>query len=171
MIEPLNSLLTPAVMTRVTLALNHVLGAEAVATARLQAHAGRSVRVRLDGWPALLPPPPGLAFRVTPAGLLEWCGADAGEVPDLMLKVDASNPALLLARLAAGERPTVAIEGDAGLAADVDWLVQNLRWDVAGDLEAVLGPVAAEQLARLGSALARGLRAALARLEGLRPAR
>jgi len=30
----------------------------------------------MQGWPALLPPPPALAFRVTPAGLLEWCGGE-----------------------------------------------------------------------------------------------
>lgn len=171
MIEPLHRLLAPAVMARATLALNHVLAAEPVANDRLRPHAGRWVRLRLDAWPALLPPPPSLAFKVTPAGLLEWGGDETAAAADLLLKVDASNPALMLARLAAGERPVVTIEGDAGLAADVDWLVQNLRWDVAGDLEVVLGPVAAEQLAGLGTALARGLRAALARLDGLRPAR
>ena len=112
------------------------------------------------GWPALLPPPPALAFRVTPAGLLEWCGGT--ELPaeaDLVVRVDASNPLLLSARAMAGDMPQVAIDGDAQLAADVNWLLQNLRWDVAADLERLFGP-------------RRGLSAAPAGLgAGARPAR
>ena len=36
-----------------------------------------TLALQLAGWPRLLPPPPTLAFRVTPAGLLDWCGAQA----------------------------------------------------------------------------------------------
>ena len=169
MLHTLDRLFTPALMNRLTLALNHVLASEAVATGRLLPHAGRRVRVELLNWPPLLPPAPSLAFELTPAGLLEWCGIEPPAGADLSLRIDAANPALLMARLAAGERPAVSIDGDAALATDVDWLVQNLRWDVAADLEAVIGPVAAEQVHRLGVALARGLRAALGKLDTLRP--
>ena len=47
--------------------------------------------------------PPAAAFRVTPAGLLEWCGDDdsAATPAELQLRIAAANPALLMARLAA----------------------------------------------------------------------
>lgn len=166
--NPLTGLIAPAVLPRLTLLLNHVLSSEPAATARLRPHAGRSVSVILQDWPALLPAPPTLAVSITPAGLLECC-AEVPAVADLTLRLDARNPALLLTRAAVGERPTVAIDGDARLAGDVDWLLQNLRWDVAADLDKLVGPVAAEQLARLGSGLAAALRTALQRLDGLRP--
>lgn len=161
MLHTLNSLLAPAVMERLTLVINHVLAAESVATERLRAHAGRSVELTLTGWPSLLPPPPVLAFRVTAAGLLEWCGLDRSAAADLLVRVDASNPALLLSRALGGDMPPVAIEGDALLAGDVNWLLQNLRWDVAADLERVVGPAAAGPLYKLGSTLAHALRAAV----------
>jgi ubiquinone biosynthesis protein UbiJ len=40
----------------------------------------------------------------------------------------------------------------------VQWLVDNVRWDVEADLDRLFGPVVAAQLGRMGSALARGLR-------------
>jgi ubiquinone biosynthesis protein UbiJ len=164
MLDALSNLLAPAVLERLTLVMNHVLRAEAAAVERLRPHAGRSLTMQLTGWPALLPPPPLLAWRVTPAGLLEWGGTGADAVPapaDLRISVDAANPAALLARALAGERPSVQVEGDAAFAADIGWLLQNLRWDVAADLERFFGPVLAHQLHQAGRALARGLRAAL----------
>lgn len=166
--NPLTGLIAPALLPRLTLLLNHVLSSEDVAMDRLRPHAGRSVSLVLQDWPALLPAFPPLAYLITPAGLLEWC-AEPPAAADLTLRVDARNPALLLSRAAVGERPTVGIEGDARLAADVDWLMQNLRWDIAADLEKVVGPIAAEQLSRLGAGLAAALRAALQRLDALRP--
>lgn len=161
MLHTLNSLLAPAVMERLTLVINHVLASESVATERLKPHAGRSVELLLTGWPSLLPPPPALGFRVTPAGLMEWCGLERSAAPDLALRLDASNPALLLSRALGGEMPPVTVDGDALLAGDVNWLLQNLRWDVAADLERLLGPAAAQPLFKLGAALAHALRAAV----------
>lgn len=162
MLQTLNSLLAPAVMERLTLVINHVLGAEPAATERLRAHAGRTLAFTLAGWPALLPPPPPCAFRVTPAGLLEWSGLAPAGTADLAVRIDAANPALLFAKTVAGETPTVEIDGDAALAGDVNWLIQNLRWDVAADLERLFPPVVAAQLHRLGRAMAAALRAAIA---------
>lgn len=161
MLHRLHALLAPAVAERLTLVINHVLGSEAVAVQRLRPHAGRTLGLTLQGWPALLPPPPALAWRVTPAGLLEWCGPDGVAVPDLSVQLDASNPAAMAARALAGELLPLAIDGDAVLASDVNWLLQNLRWDVAADLERLFGPVVAQQLHRLGSAFAGALRRAL----------
>jgi ubiquinone biosynthesis accessory factor UbiJ len=165
MLHTLQAMLAPALSERLTLVINHVLNAEAVATARLRPHAGRTLALRLRGWPALLPAPPLLAWRITPAGLLEWCGsdgvADAGAPADLAVQLDAPNPALLLAKALAGEMPPVQIDGDAQLAGDVNWLLQNLRWDVAADLERVFGPTLAAPLHRVGRALAAALRKAI----------
>ncbi len=168
MLHTLNSVLAPAVMERLTLVVNHVLNSETVATQRLKAHAGRTVELAASGWPALLPTPPACVFRITPAGLLEWCGPQGGAAPDLAVRVDASNPALLLSRALGGSLPPVAVDGNAQLAGDVNWLMQNLRWDVAADLERIFGPVVAQQLHRLGSALAAGMRSALQGAGGLR---
>lgn len=162
MVHALHQLVAPAVMERLTLAVNHVLGGETVAVERLKAHAGRRVRVHLEHWPGLLPALPPLAYAVTPAGLLEWGGLDAPIDADLHVRVDASNPARLFARALAGETPALQIDGDAALATDIHWLVDNLRWDIAADLEPLIGPAAAHEVVRLGSALARGLRTAAA---------
>lgn len=173
MLHTLTKLLAPAAAERLTLVFNHVLGSEAVAMDRLRPHAGRQLQLHWAGWPSLLPAPPPLAWRITPAGLLEWvpAGLEAGEAAvagtpggaaaDLRLVLEASNPALLVSRVLAGEPPPVQIEGDAQLAGDVNWLVQNLRWDVVADLERLFGPVVAQQLGSLGRSLAGGLRAAV----------
>lgn len=181
MLDALSNLLAPPVLERLTLVLNHVLRSEPVAAARLVPHSGRCLSVQLAGWPALLPRPPALNWRITPAGLLEWGGLpvapaaaasgaaatsstaarSATDAADLHITVDASNPAALFARALAGERPAVQVEGDAAFAADIGWLLQNLRWDVAADLERFFGPVAAQQMHQFGRALAGGLRAAL----------
>lgn len=162
MLDTLSNLLAPPVLERLTLVLNHVLRSEPVALARLAPHAGRELAMEFTGWPPLLPPPPALRWRVTPAGMLEWGGLGAGAAaPELRITVDARNPAALLARALTGERPSVQVDGDAAFAADIGWLLQNLRWDVAGDLERFFGPVVAQQLHQVGRALARGLRAAI----------
>ena len=161
MIQSLNAMLAPALAQRLTLLLNHVLSSEAVATDRLRPHSGRSLSLTLAGWPALLPPPPALAWRITPAGLLDWCGTEGAPAADLAVTLDAANPALLLARALGGEPPAVQIEGDAQLAGDVNWLLQNLRWDVAADLDRLFGPQLAQPLHQVGRMLASALRTAL----------
>jgi ubiquinone biosynthesis accessory factor UbiJ len=170
MLHTLTNLMAPAMAERLTLVFNHVLGSEVVATERLRPHAGRRLELQLAGWPSLLPAPPPLAWRITPAGLLEWVapGGTAESVAegvaepvDLSLVLEASNPALLVSRVLAGEPPPVQIDGDARLAGDVNWLVQNLRWDLVADLERLFGPVVAQQLGTLGRALAGGLRTAV----------
>jgi len=166
MLQSLQALLVPAVVERLVLVVNHVLAAEPVATARLVPHQGRTIALELQHWPSLLPAPPLLKVRVTPAGLLEWCGLDDTAPADLSVQLDAANPAALFARALAGEPPPLQVAGHAALASDIQWLIDNLRWDVEADLERLFGPVVAHQVARLGSSLAAGLRS-LAR--GLRP--
>ena len=159
MLQNLNALLAPALMDRLVLVVNHVLAAEPQATARLLPHVGRVLRLDLLQLPRLLPAPPPLAFVITPAGLVEWCRQPADA--DLRVRLDAGNPAALAFKVLTGEMPALVIEGDAQLAADVDWLLKNLRWDVADDLDRLFGPTVAHEVHRLGSGLARALRGAM----------
>jgi len=161
MLQTVRSLVVPALLQRLTLLANHVLSAEPTALQRLLPHTGKRLCVELLDWPSLLPAPPVATFRVTPAGLLESCeegGPGAASPAELQLRVAAANPALLMVRLAAGERPEVSVQGEAQFAADVHWLVDNLRWDFESDLARMFGPLPARQLAALGGALATGLR-------------
>jgi len=158
MLQNLHGLLVPAVVERLVLVVNHVLAAEPVAMQRLTPHRGRVIALEWMQWPTWLPGVPELKFRITPPGLLESVGVDEPDTAALTVQVDAANPALLFARSLAGEPPPLTIAGDAGLATDIRWLVDNLRWDVEADLERLFGPVVARQLSRLGSALAGGLR-------------
>ena len=167
MLHSLNELLGQAAIERVTLLVNHVLASEPVATQRLRAHEGRSIQIRFDGWPTLLPALPATAFRVTPAGLLEWCGAEPPPEPDLRVTIDASNPALAMAQALAGTRPKVEISGDAAFAADLNWLIDNLHWDIQDDLARVVGQAPARELARMAGGVKAGLHEAAKAVGGL----
>jgi ubiquinone biosynthesis protein UbiJ len=167
MFHSLNTLLGSAAVERLTLLANHVLAAEPVATERLRAHAGRCMQLQLEGWPSLLPALPPSAFRVTPAGLIEWCGTETIAEPDLRVSIDASNPALAMAQALAGTRPKVEVAGDAAFATDLNWLFDNLRWDVQDDLARIVGQAPAREIARVAGAVAAGLREAVRTLTGL----
>lgn len=167
MFSALQQLAASAFMERLTLWLNHVIAGEDAAVLRLRPHAGRLVKIQLAGWPALLPPVPELSFAITPAGLLEWNATPAAAAPDLVLVVDVSSPARRLVEGLAGQRPPVAVNGDAALATDMSWLMDNLRWDVQDDLARLVGPGPAHELARIGGILAAGLREPVRMLAGL----
>lgn len=152
MLQDWSQLFAPAVQDRICLLLNHVISRESVAMSRLQAHAGRTVTVHLAGWPKLLPAAPDLVLGISRAGLFERLDA-AGE-DSMRIELDASNPAALALATLSGERPRVNLQGDAALAGDLNWLIQNLRWDVEDDLARVINPAAAHQLARWGGAIA-----------------
>jgi ubiquinone biosynthesis protein UbiJ len=158
MFHNIQSALAHEVLERATLLVNHVLSAEPVAAQRLRPHVGRSVRLQVNGWPSWLPPLPELAFRITPAALVEWCGAQAAGSVDLQITIDAVNPAKALAQALAGERPRVDVSGDAAFATDMNWLFDNLRWDIEDDLAKLVGPALAHELARVGRLMAGGLR-------------
>jgi len=153
MAHPVTDLVLTAATARFVLLANHVLAAAPAATERLQAHQGRVLRVEVEGWRLPLPTPPALVLRISAAGLLEADETPADGVAaasDLRLRVDASEPLDVARRMATGELPPVQIEGDVGFAADVNWVIANVRWDVAADLERVFGPMVAHTLASAG---------------------
>ena len=162
MFNAAQQLLGPAVLVRLTLLVNHVLNSESMATARLKPHAGRSIRLQLQGWPSALPALPELVFLVTPAGLLEWQAQDSTDplpnVPaDLTLEIEASNPALEMLRRLASQPPRIRVSGDSAFAADVSWIADNLRWDLEDDIARVVGQGPAHELARIGGAMGKAL--------------
>ena len=167
MLHSLKNQLGDAAIDRLTLLVNHLLAAEPAASHRLSGHVGRSLEVRLASWPAPLPSIAPIRFCITPAGLLERLEGPGSVVPDLQITVDASNPALAAAQALMGVRPRVDVAGDAALAADLDWLFDNLRWDAEDDLARVVGPIPAREIARIGGAIATALRGAARTVGGL----
>jgi ubiquinone biosynthesis accessory factor UbiJ len=158
MLDALKALAERSVMERLVLLVNHVIAAEPAAVERLRLHESRTMQIELTGWPMLLPALGPFAFRVTPAGLLEWRDDGAAAAPDLRVAVDAANPALLGIRIIAGDRPTITVSGDAAFATDLDWLIDNLRWDLQDDLARIVGDAPARELGRVGGWLAGALR-------------
>lgn len=147
---PFQDLWLPAVRNRMVLFANHVLTGCPPAVERLRAHVGKVVRVDVSGWPGLIPVPPPLTLRVTPAGLFEAVEApeESTVTPDLQVKLDASEPAKVAGNVFKGGLPPMSIDGDGALAADVNWIAQNVRWDPAADAERFFGPTLAEAVSR-----------------------
>ncbi|MBS7348795.1 MAG: hypothetical protein KIG95_01260 [Comamonas sp.] len=133
---------------RIVLLINHVLMQEPVAMQRLQRQAGR---VALVQWRQF-----DLALLVTRAGLFNV--ADQGSSPDLRLQVLDSNPLALAQTALRGEKPAIRIEGDVQLAAEMNWLAENLSWDVEEDLARIIGDVPAHRLAQIARSAADALR-------------
>lgn len=153
------SLVFESVLSRALLFGNHVLNAEPAARQRLMPHVGRVLLVQWQVPAGPWPRPPELALRITPAGLFEQLEAPAQSAPDLRVAVALPTPVDFALRWLAGERPQVAVDGDARLAADVAWLAENLRWDAEHDLARLVGDGWAHELLRIGRGVRDGLRA------------
>ena len=136
------------VQQRLVLFLNHVLMQEKEATDRLVRQKGRIARVQ---WRAY-----SLSLVITPAGLLNLAPESA--VPDLRLEVTDTSPITLAQAALRGDKPAIRIEGDVQLAAEINWLVDHVRWDVEEDLARVVGDVPAHTLAQLGRRVAQAVR-------------
>lgn len=132
---------------RLVLFLNHVLMQEPEAQARLARQKGRQVRMQWRGFSLQLCP--------TPAGLLELVAGTAQA--DLLLTVTEGSPFVLAQAALRGDKPAVRIEGDVQLAADVNWLVDHVRWDVEDDLSRLIGDAPAHALGRAARAAAEAL--------------
>lgn len=121
---------------KLLLIINHVLMNEPAALERLVRQKGRQVEAR---WRQF-----SMRLAVTPVGLFEWVPA-AGPV-DLQMTVTEVSPALLVQQAVRGEKPAVRIEGDIQLAAEINWLVDHVQWDIEEDVARVLGDVPAHAL-------------------------
>lgn len=132
---------------RLLLLLNHVLMQEPAATERLKRQCGKTVQVH---WGRFT-----LGLQATPAGLLAL--AEDVPQPDLRLQLTETSPLALAQTVLAGGKPQVDIQGDVQLAAEVAWLVDNVRWDVEEDLSRLLGDAPAHTLVQGVRTLAQAL--------------
>jgi ubiquinone biosynthesis protein UbiJ len=130
------------------LVLNHVLMQEPQAMQRLVRQSGRVI---LAQWRSFT-----FKVLVTPAGLLDL--AEAGALPDLTLVLSEESPLALAQSLLQGGKPAVRIEGDVQLAAEVNWLTDNVRWDVEEDLSRVLGDAPSHMVVEAGRKISGALR-------------
>jgi ubiquinone biosynthesis protein UbiJ len=136
------------VQRRLVLLLNHVLQQETEAQARLKRQAGRLVEAHWRGF--------SMRLAATPAGLLELGNATAN--PDLTLTLTEESPFALAQSAVRGDKPPVRIAGDVQLAAEVQWLVDHVRWDIEEDLSRVIGDAPAHAVGRALRGMAEALR-------------
>lgn len=133
---------------RLVLTLNHVLQQEPEAQARLKRQSGRVVEAQWRAFSVRLQP--------TPAGLLDL--APITQNPDLTLTLAEESPWSLAQGALRGEKPAVRIAGDVQLAAEVQWLVDHVRWDLEEDLARVFGDAPAHAVATVARRMAETLR-------------
>ena len=126
-------------INRLVLFLNHVIGAEPEALNRLKRQKGRCIQLQWQDKVIQLSP--------TPAGLLERVSQPKF---DLKLSLTDASPLAMASAVLIGEKPGVHIEGDVQLAAEVNWLIDHVRWDVEEDLSKLLGDAAANTLVSMG---------------------
>ncbi len=151
-IPVLAPLLQPAVgevRHRLVLLLNHVLGQEPEAMARLARQRGRVVELSWREWR--------LRLQASAVGLLEQ--APEGAAAHLTLTIAEDSPWVLAQVALRGDKPPVRIAGDVQLAAEVNWLVDHVRWDLEEDLARLLGDAPAHALVQGGRQAAAALRA------------
>ena len=144
---------------RLVLLLNHVLQQEPEAQARLKRQAGKLVEAHWRHF--------NVRLAATPAGLLDL--GDAQQAPDLTLTLTEESPFTLAQAALRGDRPPVRIAGDVQLAAEVQWLVDHVRWDLEEDLARVFGDAPAHAMAQVGGRIADAVRQFVARRPGAEP--
>ena len=142
-------------INRLVLFLNHVLMSEPEAMARLARQKGQRIELIWDRVHLQLSP--------TPAGLLE---RGRFEGFDLRLTVTEDTPVALVSTLARGDKPKVRIEGDVQLAAEINWLIDHVRWDAEEDLARLVGDATAHTLAEAARKALASLRSFVARRPG-----
>jgi ubiquinone biosynthesis protein UbiJ len=134
-------------LNRVVLFLNHVISREPEAQNRLARQKGRCIQLQ---WQEKL-----IQLSPSPAGLLERV---SGQRTDLKLTLTDASPFAMASAVLKGEKPGVHIEGDVQLAAEVNWLIDHVRWDVAEDLSGLIGDAAAHALVGMGKQAVQAVR-------------
>ena len=134
---------------KIVLFLNHVLKQESVAVERLKRQRGKTVEFR---WNQIE-----MRLSFTPAGLVERVSTMHG-LADLVLNINESSPLTILETLSQGDKPPIRIEGDVQLAAEVNWLIDHVRWDVESDLSRLFGDEIARFLVLTGKQCSNALK-------------
>ena len=115
---------------------------------RLKRQAGRLVEAHWRHFTVRL--------QATPAGLLDLGPAQAQ--PDLTLTLTDESPFALAQAALRGDKPAVRIAGDVQLAAEVQWLVDHVRWDVEEDISRIIGDAPAHALGQAARTMADAVR-------------
>lgn len=145
---------------RLVLFLNHVLMQEPQAQERLKRQKAKPVRMQ---WGDFY-----LTLAATPAGLLERPAP--GVQAELTVTLTQTSPFSIAQSVISGDKPGVDIQGDVQLAAEVAWLVDNVRWDVEEDLSRLVGDATAHTLGRFARGASQAVKAFVNRLpEGFPP--
>ncbi|MDI9334202.1 MAG: hypothetical protein QM533_07470 [Cytophagales bacterium] len=142
---------------RIVLLLNHVLMQEPEAMQRLVRQQGRVVSI---AWQQF-----NIHLTATPVGLLAvapLAAQDPSSV-DLQLEVVDTDLGALGQKIMRGDSPKIRIEGDIQLAAEVQWLTQNVKWDIEGDLARIVGNVPAHHMVKTAKDIVTSLREWLAK--------
>ena len=122
---------------RLVLLFNHVLMQEPEAQARLARQAGKIAQAH---WRIF-----SMRVAATRAGLLEL--APASDAPaDLTLTLTEDSPWQLAQAALRGDKPPVHIAGDVQFAAEINWLVEHVRWDIEEDVSRLVGDAPAHAL-------------------------
>ena len=77
---------------------------------------------------------------------MEWKPPSESSKPDLILQVNEPSPFELAKSVLQGDKPPIRIEGDVQLAAEVNWLIDHVRWDVEEDLSRIIGDAPAHMV-------------------------
>lgn len=125
------------------LALNHLLAANAWARERLEAFAGR--HIRLAGGPLVL------ELTLDVEGYFRAPGELDATAPAVTIELPADAPFRFLfdrSALLASAR----ISGTADLTETLAFVFRNLKWDIEEDLSQVVGDIVARRVVRAGQA-------------------
>jgi ubiquinone biosynthesis protein UbiJ len=136
------------IQRRLVLLLNHVLMQEPEAQARLARQAQRVLEAR---WRIFT-----MRLVATPAGLLDL--APGGALPDLTLTLTEESPWQLAQAALRGDNPPVRIAGDVQFAAEINWLVEHVRWDLEEDLSRLVGDAPAHAMGVAARRMVQALR-------------
>jgi ubiquinone biosynthesis protein UbiJ len=71
--------------------------------------------------------------------------------------VNEESPLNLLQGLRTGQKPSMRVEGDVMLAAELNWLVDHVRWDAEEDLSRLVGDAWAHKLVGLAKRVFKAL--------------
>jgi ubiquinone biosynthesis protein UbiJ len=138
------------IMGRLILLINHILLKEPQALERLKRQKGRSIEIKWHQF----------ACRVncTPAGLIELtqqvplqAQTHLPKAPDLAIELMEPSVISLIQMFANAVKPPLHIQGDVQLAAEINWLVDHVKWDLEDDLAKIVGDVNAHQLGKVAS--------------------
>lgn len=117
-------------------ALNHLLGTQAWARARLALYSGETIEFAA-------PPLPSLRLYIEPDGLTAPATGEAA--PALVVRLRPTA----LAALVRGEDHflrAIEVSGDPALAAEILHLARHLRWDVEEDISHLTGDIVAHRV-------------------------